>query len=235
MSEGMIIRRGGGASLKATDALLRVQAPAGSTVTITKGTTTKTDLGHENALDPSVYDYYFIIHQSQFDSVNPWTVTATLNGKTATDTVIIDAADEYDVVLIYQLVIYDNGQTDYTFGSSKSSSVGSASITEGADNITFAYRYADTTGSGYGYFYTNETFDITPYTTMRVYALISQRGTVGVGTTTTTMDASVTGTGNTQEYVVDVSQLTGQHMFRVNMNSASSTAYSAKIYSIVLE
>ena len=92
---------GGGGGLSATDALLRVQAPAGSTVTITKGTTTKTDLGHENEHDHSVYDYYFIIHQSQFDSVNPWTVTATLNTASASDTVIINAPDEYDVVLAY--------------------------------------------------------------------------------------------------------------------------------------
>lgn len=94
---------GGGGGLKATDALLRVQAPAGSTVTITKGTTTKTDLGHENADDNSVYDYYFIIHQSQFDSVNSWTVTATLGAQSKTSTIIIDAADEYDMVLSYLL------------------------------------------------------------------------------------------------------------------------------------
>ena len=103
MSEGMIIRRGGGASLKATDALLRVQAPAGSVVTITKGSVTKTDLGHENADNHTVYDYYFIIHQSQFDSVNSWTVTATLGAQSKTSTIIIDAADEYDMVLSYLL------------------------------------------------------------------------------------------------------------------------------------
>lgn len=90
---------GGGGGLKATDALLRVQAPAGSTVTITKGTTTKTDLGHENADDHTVYDYYFIIHQSQFDSVNPWTVTATLGSDSTSDTIIIDTADEYNIVM----------------------------------------------------------------------------------------------------------------------------------------
>lgn len=91
---------GGGASLSSTDALLRVEAPAGSTVTITKGSVTKTDLGHENADDNSIYDYYFIIHASQFDST-PWTVTATLGADSATDTIVINAADEYDVVLDY--------------------------------------------------------------------------------------------------------------------------------------
>ena len=91
---------GGGGGLKDTDALLRVQAPAGSVVTITKGATTKTDLGHENADDHTVYDYYFIIHQSQFDST-AWTVSASDGTNTVSKTIVINAADEYDVVLDY--------------------------------------------------------------------------------------------------------------------------------------
>lgn len=101
---------GSGGGLSSTDAVLRVQAPAQSTVTISKGTTTKTDLGHENAIDPSIYDYYFFIHQNQFDSVNPWTVTASLSQYyDAVDTIIIDSADEYDVTLQYKLFLYDLG------------------------------------------------------------------------------------------------------------------------------
>lgn len=87
---------GGDGGLLPTDAILRVQAPAGSTVTITKGAATKTDLGHENANNPSIYDYYFIIHASQFDST-AWTVTATLGSDSATKTIVINAADEYDL------------------------------------------------------------------------------------------------------------------------------------------
>lgn len=226
---------GGAVGLKSTDALLRVQAPANSTVTISKGTVTKTDLGHENADDHSVYDYYFIIHQSQFDSVTPWTVTAIRDEDSATGTIIVDAADEYDVILNYNLVIFDYGQTDYTFSGVKSSSVGAIAISIDGDHISASYRYAETTGTGYGYFYTNETFDITPYTTMRIYGAITSRGYAGVGTTTTSMDAYANGTSSTQEYVVDVSQLSGQHMFRLNINSGSSTAYGATIYSIILE
>lgn len=94
---------GSGGGLKSTDAILRVIAPAGSTVTISKGAVSKSDLGHENSDDSSVYDYYFIIHASQFDSVNPWTVTATLGADTATDTVIINSADEYDVKLSFRV------------------------------------------------------------------------------------------------------------------------------------
>ena len=115
MANAFIVRRGGGGgSLKATDAILRVIAPAGSTVTISKGGASKSDAGHENHDDATLYDYYFIIHQSQFDSVNPWTVTATLGADTATDTVIIDSADEYDLVMSYwDGELYDSGN-EYT-------------------------------------------------------------------------------------------------------------------------
>lgn len=94
---------GGGEGILSTDAILRVQAPAGSTVTIEKGGIIKSDEGHANAFDSLIYDYYFIIHQSQFDSVNAWTVTATLDTDTSSQTIIIDSSDEYDVELNYFL------------------------------------------------------------------------------------------------------------------------------------
>lgn len=88
---------GGGGSFTATDAILRVQAPATSVVIISKGTTVKTDYGHENMLDPTVYDYYFIIHQSQFDSLTPWSVAATNGAITNIQTIIINASNEYNL------------------------------------------------------------------------------------------------------------------------------------------
>ena len=132
---------GGGGGITTTDAILRVQAPAGSTVTINKGTVTKTDLGHENADDNSVYDYYFIIHASQFDSQNAWTVTATLSGDTASDTIIIDSANEYDVMLRYW-----NGEL-YDAGNQYTSVTGGWDVTKNnnmscsfnSNNIAFNY------------------------------------------------------------------------------------------------
>ena len=101
---------GGGEIILPTDAILRVIAPAGSTVTISKGAVIKSDGGHENADDNTLYDYYFIIHASQFDSVNPWTVTATLGAQTASTTVIVDAANEYGAILSYGIFLWDNGE-----------------------------------------------------------------------------------------------------------------------------
>lgn len=94
---------GGEGGITSTDAILRVQAPAGSVVTISKGSTEKTDEGHINADDNTKYDYYFIIHQSQFDSVNPWNVTAVLGTKTSTKTIVVDSSNEYDLVIVYGL------------------------------------------------------------------------------------------------------------------------------------
>ena len=99
----------GGENLKDTDALLKVAAPAGSIVTITKSGITKSDQGHQNAEDPSVYDYYFIIHSNQFDQATPWNITASLNSKTKSTTLLITANKTYEVKLTYELVLYDAG------------------------------------------------------------------------------------------------------------------------------
>ena len=147
---------GGGGGLAATDALLRVQAPAQSTVTITKGSVTKIDAGHENADDPTVYDYYFIIHQSQFDSVNPWTVTATDGTYTATDTVVIDAADEYDVIMSYELYLYNTGT--YTSAYSHESRTSNATVTDNS-----SYIQVNQTGDNYYGYIRWANVDLTNY------------------------------------------------------------------------
>lgn len=158
---------GGGASLSSTDALLRVEAPAGSTVTITKGSVTKTDLGHENADDNTVYDYYFIIHSSQFDST-PWTVTATLGGESDSATIIINAADEYDLVLSYipdqvinYLLFYADGVQDTeTAGGLTYTKQSSANYT---DNTTYLTIRSTSSGNYSVYISPNNTMNLGAY------------------------------------------------------------------------
>lgn len=128
---------GGSGGLKATDAILRVIAPAESTVTITKSGVSKSDAGHENAIDPTLFDYYFIIHASQFDSVNPWTVTATLGSESSSDTIVIDSADEYDVELSYSYWIFKSGVGQVVPLTTNKQSNGSISI--GTTQITVSY------------------------------------------------------------------------------------------------
>lgn len=99
---------GGGSTINGNDAVLRVTAPANSIVTISKGAISIADSGYGNISDPTLNNYYFVIHELQFDSVNPWTVTATIGTATASDTIIIDSADEYDMTLMV-LYIVQNG------------------------------------------------------------------------------------------------------------------------------
>ena len=112
---------GSGGGFKDTDAILQASAPAGSTVTITKGSVSRSDSGRVNADDSNMYDYVFAIPQAQFDGVNPWTVTATLSGDSASEQIVIGSKKSYHSSLSfwvpaeYQAVAYlestlDGGQ-----------------------------------------------------------------------------------------------------------------------------
>lgn len=160
---------GSGGGLSATDALLRVQAPIGSAISITKGAVTKTDVGHENADDNRFYDYYFIIHASQFDSITPWTVTMVNGSMTQTDTVIINSANEYDVLFKY-LLLYDYGNefTDITGGWLFSqNSYPSASLTKNDDNMVLYVSRSGGQNAASGCTYTANAIDYTIFSTVK--------------------------------------------------------------------
>ena len=165
---------GGGVGLKDTDAILRVIAPAGSTVTISKGGVSKSDVGHENAADNTLYDYYFIIHSSQFDGVNPWTVTATLGAQSISETIVIDSADEYDVVLSYTLWLVKNGVTqDGAFTAVGKMPSSSVSGTPTAPSISSASNYIQiglsaSSGTGCGIAYLPHKYDLSKYSSARI-------------------------------------------------------------------
>lgn len=122
---------GGGGIFGDQDAIVRVTAPAGSTVTFSRGAVFKSSTGHENAEDPSVYDYYFIVPALAFSS-NPWTVTATDGEKTDTQTVVINAANAYLVEMSYDFFLIRNGalQNSVTIGSVTGNNVTAPTITD---------------------------------------------------------------------------------------------------------
>ena len=165
---------GGGGSLSATDAILRVIAPAGSTVTISKGGVNKSDQWHENASDNTLYDYYFIIHASQFDGVNPWTVTASLGSQSISETVIINSADEYDVALLYTLYLIKDGQSEFGTltavglkpDSSSSASAVSPSVSYGSTYVQIGWTATGTASAGIAYYPTK--IDLSKYSTLHV-------------------------------------------------------------------
>ena len=100
---GKINVGGGGAFATENDAVLRVTAPTGSTVTIAKGGITQPGPGFISSTNANQELYFFTIKAAQFDSENAWTVTATNSGSTATTTIVINSNREYNVTLSYRL------------------------------------------------------------------------------------------------------------------------------------
>ena len=109
----------GGGGLSPSSAILRVLAFTGTTVTISKGGTSKTidpSKAHVLDSDQTVAAYIFSIGAGQFDSVNSWTVTATDDDGTLTKTIVIDSADEYELSM-YRLSLLIDGQAQSALGS----------------------------------------------------------------------------------------------------------------------
>ena len=170
------VNAGGGGGLQSTDAILRVIAPAGSTVTISKGGVSKSDLGHENAADHTLYDYYFIIHASQFDSVNPWTVTATLGAHSKSSTIIIDTADEYDMVISYTLWLVRNGVSEFGTITPMALKATSEATTGYAPTVSYGTGYvqigyssvaSSNGGGGIGY-WSDAKIDLSKYSNLHI-------------------------------------------------------------------
>lgn len=144
MSEALIVRRGGTGGLSVNAAVIHVNAQVGSTVTFSKGGVVAKVLGpgkaHANS-DGENADYYFSVSPTNYGE---WTVTATLGDLSATKTVTINAASEYDLSLRYRLYLYNRGviETDITGGLSNSGYVydgqSLAAATFNADNIYFS-------------------------------------------------------------------------------------------------
>ena len=154
---------GGGGSLKDTDAILTVTVPTGSTVTMTKGGVTLTPTMWVQAADNTLDCALFVIAPNLFDAVNAWTVTSTLSGDTASDTVIISSNEQYDLVLSYRPYIYRRGyiNTALTGGLTNSgytySSQALSPATYNADNIYISSNMC----AG-----TSQAIDLTDYNTI---------------------------------------------------------------------
>lgn len=238
---------GGGGGLSSTDALLRVQAPAGSTVTITKGSTTKTDQGHENADDSTVYDYYFIIHQSQFDSTTPWTVTATLGNDTASDTVTVNAANEYDIELSFSIYLFKAGDqcTSITGGwnvsgwsasgaSTVAGTIANGKMTIGGSAAIWALATNQSVSFGGKTLLTVEANTLSTYGSnpAGVVELYDSKGSLTA--TRRFAGASVSGTHGSHTVTIDLSSLSRTGGFVVVRNGGADASYKYEVYNIWL-
>lgn len=156
--------------INANDALLRVIAPTGSSVTIAKGQVSNTlTAGHTYSSDETIEVFYFAIRASQFDSVNAWNVTATRYGESKTKTVTINAANIYELSIYPKFYLVKNGVTqvgNLTAVGMKTTS--SASLAAVAPEITYESSYIEigsstqANGAGIAYFGAR---DVTPYGT----------------------------------------------------------------------
>lgn len=131
---------GGGGGISENRAVLVARVPDGSTVTATKGGITLTPKMWVVEADPTQDIALFVIAPSLFDSVNPWTVTATLGTDTASDTVIIDDNKEYDVELFYGVYLFQYSAADFNAIKSNFAIMDDGSrsvISDGGDHIIF--------------------------------------------------------------------------------------------------
>lgn len=106
---------GGGGGFSASNAILGVTAYAGSIVTISNGTVTKSvtpDRSHVLSNNTDYAIYYFGIPSGMFSSTISWNIVATYQGEDTTGTVIINTNAFYDVELTY-IVPYDYQQVEY--------------------------------------------------------------------------------------------------------------------------
>ena len=169
MSDALIVRRGGSGGLSANKAVIHVTAPAGSTITFSKGGVIVKTLGpeksHVNARDNTLAEWYYAVSSSNYGA---WSVsTATLSR-----TVSIDSSKQYDVALYY-LYLYKNGNTctdvtgGYTaYGMKQNSSYGGSAktptVTYNSTNVKVAMS------SGGGMWRTLNRIDLTPFKTIKM-------------------------------------------------------------------
>lgn len=158
----------------ATDAVLIATVPANSTVTMARGQTSLTPTLWTTAADSSRECALFVIPSALFDSQNAWTVTATSGNKTASESLIVDSAVQYELYLTYwNGIFYDNGDeySDFTGGWSKVSAQGS--ITKNATNIFITATSNSVAASGAAS--TAGGFNLAHYSTL--YFTITATGT----------------------------------------------------------
>lgn len=157
MSDAFILRAGGGGGLSVNAAILHVQAPTGSTITLSKNNVVVKVLGpeksHVNADNPANADWYYSVSSSNYGT---WTVTATLSGVTGSDTVTIDSNEQYDLNVRFGLFIVKDGDLKATILSRTSGITDKVSggryivsKTSSGDRVNIQYGMFDLVGKGY--------------------------------------------------------------------------------------
>lgn len=108
--KGIFIGGGGGGGFPVSDAVIHVNAPNGSTISYSYGgivvAIQSASDSHINALNSNTSDWYYPVSTSNYGS---WTVTATLNQRSASSIIGVMENKQFDITLVYRLYVYNLG------------------------------------------------------------------------------------------------------------------------------
>lgn len=151
-----INRIGGSGGVSESNAILMAHVPTGSTVTASKGGVTLTPKMWVSGSTADEDVAMFIFSPGQFDSVNPWTVTAIDGNKRVDSTITIGANSIYELILTYNLYLFKNGNisSDYEI-----SLTGNANTNINADNNLVC----NLTSNSYGGVWFSPVIDLNEY------------------------------------------------------------------------
>ena len=220
---------GGQAAFDNTNAILRVQAPSGSNVSISKSGVTKASVGFITVADSDLTDYYFIIKSSEFNSTS-WSISATRGTTESTSGTITigtgSAGKEYFVQLYYQFWLYNNGNeyTSVTGGWMERARVtnytASGTFTKDTDNIYCASKSGGSSGIS-----TTNAIDFTNYSTLyfkyKVKSGNLARYKIASSLPTSDDGTDLTATTSYQTVSVDISNITGLQYFIIGDNTST--------------
>lgn len=159
-------------------AIIHIYAPASSTVTAQKSGGTAVTL-KEHTVSGADSEYIHIVKKADYDT---YTITATLNEQTSSETISVNANIEYIVNIAYGLYIVKDGLIlePYNFNARLRSV--SASITNAQESGYYEISCNSTVLSGAAY---GTTIDFSQYTTLTcvldaVNFTTSKKGWIGV-------------------------------------------------------
>jgi hypothetical protein len=246
----------GGGGLPVNSAVIHVSAPAGSTITFSKGgvivDTFGPDRQHINSSDAEKADWFYPVAPANYGA---WTITAAItNLGTGSYDVTVSEAKVYDVVISFGYLIYRNGwqhgfaltTIDNVFDPNTSYTVDSSANPPRATTIRGNWGFA-----------LNNNIDITNYNTLYVDIEIAYpynyRGLFGLWPLSSTnarkfsdgsggAGASVYYQHNSgiarSVYTLDISSVSGVHVFKAQQRDGGGTAtgnYGIYLYDLYLK
>lgn len=213
-----INRFGGGAGISDTNAILIVHVPTGSTVAASKSGVILTPKMWVSGSTADEDVAMFIFSPGQFDSVNPWTITATDGTDTASDTVLITANKEYEITLTYILWLYKRGNQYARNTGGWSATTGSVTLYD--DHITLS------NGGSHSNIFTKNKVDLTGYGKMYASIKVTRKGNVvrfGIANTRITNDQFLSNVENRTkpvgEYTMEMSLYNYQSSYYVGFEA----------------